>query len=145
MGKQNYSSTMSQTKPSQTEQCPACDGESIDDSVEEFDGVCLECGYVVNNNANVTPPDWTTETTTKPPGKKDWLSVCRVQNATEQRIVRAFAEIETISDRLGLPVELRQETAEIYCDAFRTQRLSASELLYYRWSKTTQFCLQHGK
>jgi transcription initiation factor TFIIB len=113
---------MSQTQTTQIDACPACEATDIDETVAELDGICTSCGFVIHDSTDVALLDWYgTETNQDESQSADWLSVCRVHNATEQQLAVAFGEIEEIADYLDLPAELRQEVADVYCDAFRTR------------------------
>lgn len=102
--------------------CPACGEKSVDPSVEAFDGVCESCGYVIRGDVNSTPPDWEIiDGTFEESGKRDWLDVCRIHNATEKRLAHAFRALEEIAECLALSGETRDEAADIFCQAFREE------------------------
>lgn len=119
---------MSMTKNSQIDACPACDAGGVDTSVDIFDGVCVTCGFVVHDSNDLTVPDWivTAQRDEQSP-QDDWLANCRVQNATEQRLVSGFNEIEELANCLHIPIELRRDAAEIYCDAFLAETTDGRE------------------
>jgi transcription initiation factor TFIIIB Brf1 subunit/transcription initiation factor TFIIB len=92
---------MNSRQGGQVEACPVCETEAIDASIDSFDGVCTECGFVIHDSADPSAPDWLVvrnEETAS--GDEDWLVTCRVQNATEQRLAEAFEYLEDIADRL---------------------------------------------
>jgi len=110
---------MNSRQGGQVEACPVCETEAIDASIDSFDGVCTECGFVIHDSADPSAPDWLVvrnEETAS--GDEDWLVTCRVQNATEQRLAEAFEYLEDIADRLRIPAGLRRDAADIYCEAF---------------------------
>jgi transcription initiation factor TFIIB len=74
---------------------------------------------VVHNREDLTSPDWlVTEDSSDQQDTRDWLSVSRVHDATEQRIVEAFAELEALATCIPLSLDLREQAAGVYCDAF---------------------------
>lgn len=111
---------MSPNKSGQAEACPVCDTEAIDTSINSFDGVCTECGFVIHDSTDTSPPDWLVvrQGEEDRPNEEDWLTHCRVQNATEQRLAQVFEDLETLTDRLSIPVAIRRDAADIYCEAF---------------------------
>lgn len=111
---------MSRLDQGQTEACPACQADNIDYSIEEFDGVCDSCGFVLRAETNSVRLEWEiTNGTFLRSEKRDWLSECRVRNATEQQLAEAFNELEDFADKLCLSDKLRKTTVDIYCNAFR--------------------------
>jgi len=102
--------------------CPVCESKNIDGSIGEIDGVCTECGFVIHDSSDTTVPDClVVDETNEGQEHKDWLKTYRVRNATEQRLAEAFNEFEEIGDRINLPVVLRREAADVYCEAFLTE------------------------
>ena len=109
---------MSQTRDEIIE-CPACDCREIDESVCEFDGVCIECGFVIHDSTNPTEPEWVlADEKREETQQEDWLTVCRVRDATEKQLAQAFATIDDIAHYLDLPTDIREEAADVYCNAF---------------------------
>lgn len=108
---------MRTSQTNHTNTCPACDSEDLDESVGEFDGVCTECGFVIHDSTELSAPDWRVVDEDDAQPDDDWLATCRVQNATEQRLAEAFDALEEFADRLTLPVGLRCDAADIYCEA----------------------------
>lgn len=110
---------MSSPKSGQVKACPVCDTEAIDVSISSFDGVCAECGFVIHDNTDMSAPDWlVVRNEEDQPSSEDWVSTCRVQNATEQQLVQAFEDLEDLANRLNVSAELRCDAAEVYCEAF---------------------------
>ena len=100
--------------------CPVCESLEIDDSLDGLDGVCTACGFVIHDATNLTPPDWLySSDTSQESESEDWITVCRVRNATEQQIAQAFASLENIADHLTLGADIRSEAADVYTDCFR--------------------------
>ena len=113
---------MSQSRPDKITECPACSNGDIDESVSGFDGVCDVCGFVIHDETDPTPPDWQlVENNSEETQRDDWLTVCQVRDATEKQLAQAFAAIEDIAQTLDLPTELRQDSADLYCEAFRSK------------------------
>jgi len=97
-----------------------CSSEDIDDSVESLQGVCERCGFVIRDDADSNSLKWVVgEQLFRQAEKEDWLSACRVRNATEQRLAEAFNELEDFTNQLGLSDEIRESAIDIYCEAFR--------------------------
>jgi len=110
---------MSKSTQQQIDACSVCDSDAIDESIEDFAGVCTECGFVVHDPADTTLPEWIqSREEVEEQADEDWLTVCRVRNSTEQQLARAFAALEDIGNALCLDSDLRQEVAAVYCDAF---------------------------
>ena len=100
-------------------ECPACGCRKIDESVCEFDGICSECGFVVHDSTNPTETEWVLADEKREENQQeDWLTVCRVRDATEKQLAQAFATIEDIAHHFDLPIDIREEAADVYCDAF---------------------------
>lgn len=79
----------------------------------------MECGFVIRDTTDTSVPDWlVVKQEEDSPTEEDWLAHCRVQNATEQRLAQAFKDLETIAARLNIPVEIRRDAADVYCEAF---------------------------
>lgn len=113
---------MSRSRLDTITECPACGNVDIDESVSGFDGVCGACGFVIHDETDPTPPDWQlAENNSGETQRDDWLTVCQVRDATEKQIAQAFAAIEDIARILDLPTELRQDSADLYCEAFRSK------------------------
>lgn len=110
---------MNKSTQQQIDTCPVCDSDAIDESIEDFAGVCTECGFVVHDPADTTLPEWIqSREEVEEQFHEDWLTVCRVRNSTEQQLARAFAALEDIGNALCLDSDLRQKGAAVYCDAF---------------------------
>lgn len=101
--------------------CPVCDEAEVETDVYELDGICLNCGFVLQSDTE-TIPDWAlSDANPESPSRDDWETFCRVQNSTEQQLAEAFGEIESLVAEFELPTDLRAETAEIYGRAFRAE------------------------
>lgn len=119
---------MTQSELEKIGTCPACDGRAIDDSIEAFCGVCENCGFVIREDTDSVSFEWdTTDGTFGRTEDKGWLSECRVRSGTEQQIAQAFKTLEEVANQLDLPNEIREETADIYCDAFRAELTDGRE------------------
>lgn len=113
---------MTQLEQGRIESCPVCGTDDVDDSVESLEAVCEGCGFVIREDANSVSLEWNVgEKTFQPAEEKDWLSACRVRNATEQQLAEAFNELEDFISHLGLPDEIREAAVDLYCDAFRAE------------------------
>lgn len=111
---------MTQMEQGQARACPVCGTHDVDDSIEAFEGVCEECGFVIREDIDSVALEWQiTNETFEQPADTDWLSECKVRNATEQQLAEAFKEVEEFTDQLGLQNEIREATVDLYCDAFR--------------------------
>lgn len=111
---------MTTSEYAQAESCPVCESEDIDGSVEGFEGVCETCGFVVSEDTSSISLEWDLIDGTFTSGEdEDWMSECRIRNATEQQLAEAFETLEHFANDLGFPDELLEETVDIYCDAFR--------------------------
>ena len=106
----------------QCTRCPACDGDQIDESIDSIDGLCRDCGFAVHDGSDPPAMDWHIDEGDDVDSERDdWATEYKVRDATEQRIAQAFDELEETSDRLNLGTGIRDEAADIYCDAFRTK------------------------
>ena len=109
----------SETTTNQSDLCPVCDSAAIDETIDGFDRVCEDCGYVITPDQKPVSLDWEiTEGEFREPAK-DWMAECRVRNGTEQQLAKAFDSVEEITEQLKSPKNVRKETVDVYCDAFR--------------------------
>lgn len=100
--------------------CPACGSENTDGSIDAFEAVCDNCGFVIREDVNSVSLEWeVTNGTFQRSENKDWLTECRVRNATEQQLANAFEVLEDFAAQLNLSDEVHEGTVDIYCDAFR--------------------------
>jgi transcription initiation factor TFIIB len=129
---------MTETDSEQASVCLACNGTSINESVESLHGFCENCGLVIREDADSISREWViTDDTFDRPEDKNWLSECRVRNGTEQQLAQAFNELEAIASQLSLSEEIREETVDLYCDAFRKELTDGRET-----SSVVAACLQ---
>jgi len=111
-----------QSRRAEAVTCPACQDNNIDKSIEPFQGVCESCGFVLREDGNSASLEWEVgEDPFQRNDEADWLSECRIRNATEQQLAEAFKEVEEFVGGLGLPDEFRESTVDLYCDAFRSE------------------------
>lgn len=109
----------SNTTTSQAETCPICSSAAINETIDELDYVCEQCGFVITPDQESVSLDWEiTEGEFREP-QKDWMAECPVRNGTEQQLAEAFESIEDFTERFKLPDKVRKETVEVYCNAFR--------------------------
>lgn len=102
--------------------CPACSSEHIDRSIDEVDGICGSCGFVVGQEHDTVSLDWEIANGEfQRPEEDEWISECRIRNATEKQLMQAIEILEAISDELRLSDQIRHEAVDVYCDAFRGQ------------------------
>lgn len=118
---------MSRSQTAQDRACPACGESNVDPSFDDFDGLCTTCGFVIDGLNPTVPERLRSDESTEEATQENWLSVCRVRNATEQQLAQAFATIERIADWLDLPIGTREATADMYCNAFRVQATDGRE------------------
>lgn len=104
------------------ENCPACESVAIDRSVEPLDGICDNCGLVIERGQDTLPLDWTvSEGGFISQTEQEWSDVCQIRNSTEKQLAKAFGRIEAISNRLAVPDGVREATVDLYCDGFREE------------------------
>jgi transcription initiation factor TFIIB len=100
--------------------CPICDGDNVDQDVDDCPPVCTECGYVIGSNDDGDPPIRNLAAGhSEADNNTTWTETYRVENATQQRLAQAFDKLENISNPVGIPVDLRRKAAEIYCEALK--------------------------
>lgn len=113
---------MTQIEQDRNNSCPACDTDNLDHSIQTFKAVCEECGFVITEDLDSVSLEWDiTNGTFRRPEDKDWLSECRVRNATEKQLAEAFKTLEDLANQLKLSDKLREEAVDVYCDAFRME------------------------
>ncbi len=113
---------MTQLKQEEAGSCPACETNDIDESVEVFEGVCETCGFVIHEEANSLSLEWkVADETFGRTEDQNWMSECRIRNATEQQLAEAFETLEDFANHLDLSNKVIKETVDIYCDAFRSE------------------------
>jgi len=109
-------------------ECPACDNERIDNTIDPVDGVCHDCGFVIQEGVDQAAVDWQTCIEGDEDSRtEDWLTECSVRNASEQQIACAFNTLEETANRLDVGIDVRHEAADIYCDAFRAKTTDGRE------------------
>lgn len=119
---------MSTSQTNYINTCPACNGENLDNSFDEFDYACMGCGFVIHDSTDTSAPDWKViDESESQPDDADWLATCRVQNSTEQRLAEAFSDIEYLGSYLDLAVDFRRNAADIYCEAFLAETTDGRE------------------
>lgn len=110
---------MSKGNSSTPGDCPVCNSGSIEGDVYGLNGICLDCGFVLQADMD-SIPEWAIPNgDSKSSISDDWETFCRVQNSTEQQLAEAFNMIETIAAPFNLPTDLRGKAAAIYGRAFR--------------------------
>lgn len=107
-------------------QCPDCGSESLDESFDDFDAVCDECGYVFLDEAEADeqPADWMDDVYTENQGEQQeaaWSDVYAISSSTEKRVAVALETIEDIGDELALSVDTRETAADIYSQSVKKQ------------------------
>lgn len=111
---------MTESDQQAIESCPACDSDEIDRSVEPLDGICENCGLVIERGNDSLALDWTvSEGGFINTNEQEWSDVCQVRNSTEKQLAEAFGRIEAIANRLAIPDGIREATVDLYCDGFR--------------------------
>lgn len=102
--------------------CPACNSEHIDRSIGQVDGICVSCGFVVEEERSTVSLDWEIANGEfqRPADDTEWTSRCHIRNATEKQLMQAIEVLESIGDTLRLSNRLREEAVDVYCDAFRS-------------------------
>jgi transcription initiation factor TFIIB len=118
---------MSEIDSAAEETCPVCDGTAVEADVYGLNGICRDCGFVLQAEREAIP-DWAIpDGNTVTASRDDWATYCRVENATEQQLAEAFGVIESIANRFQLPPGLREKTAAIYGRAFRAEATDGRE------------------
>lgn len=113
---------MAQIEHDTSQMCPTCESEDIDEEIDSFDGVCRDCGFVIHSGENPISLNWhVADELFREETNGEWLTECRIRNSTEQQLARAFDTIEQFANQLSLSGDLREETVDIYCDAFRNE------------------------
>lgn len=125
-----------------TRACPVCDAEALDGSVDDFDAVCAECGYVLRDASDPSPVDLPNPnlhpTDDEPGDTVPWLEYCTICNATEKRLAAAIDVIEGLARQLDVSRETRRDAADQLGEAMaaeftdgRDTGLTASAALYW--------------
>jgi transcription initiation factor TFIIB len=109
---------MAKANSSGQDSCPVCDSESIEADVYGLNGLCLDCGFVLQADTDAIPEWAIPDGDTDSGSSEDWETFCRVQNSTEQQLAEAFSTIEMIADRFELPTDVRAKAASNYGCAF---------------------------
>lgn len=85
---------MTQLEQGQSETCPACQTEDIDHSVEEFEGVCDTCGFVLQEDTNSVKLEWEiTDGAFQRPEKGDWFSKSSMSDPRKERAIARMREM----------------------------------------------------
>jgi len=113
--------TMSDANASAPGSCSICDGQAVEADIYGLNGICTDCGFVLQANTDAIPEWAIANSDPESSSQEDWEIFCRVENATEQQLAESFGVIESISAQFGLPTEIRAKTAEIYGRAFRAE------------------------
>ena len=102
--------------------CPRCQSDKFDDTFENFDAFCIDCGVVIQNWENADK----LQETIDPPieigairndAQHSWLDYCSVQNSTEHQVAKAIDTLESLGDALSLSPDCRRLATEYYCKA----------------------------
>ena len=111
---------MTQSKNGHKDACPVCELADIDESVKKFEGVCENCGFVIQKDSDSVSLDWkVTDGAFTQAEQTSWSAEYRVRNATEQQLAQAFEVLEEIDEQLSLTETVWEQSIDIYCDAFR--------------------------
>jgi len=130
--------TTEQSSSAESIPCPICGGNNVDHGVSECPPVCTDCGYVIRQDreedVSIRVP---TGADTQSITEETWAETYRIENATQQRLARAFEQLEAISNPIDVPADLRSEAADIYCEGFKRQLTDGRET-----SVTIAVCLR---
>lgn len=102
--------------------CPRCQSDKFDDTFENFDALCIDCGVVIQNWENADKLQETIEPpieigATRNDAQHSWLDYCSVQNSTEHQVAKAIDTLESLSDALSLSSDCRKLATEYFCKA----------------------------
>jgi transcription initiation factor TFIIB len=101
--------------------CPACGGDSVNDSFESVDGICATCGFVIGGSASAEVLERlrreVSDETQQVPENRTWTQVSKVRNGTEQQVAKALEQLEQVAEELELTPQIKVRAAEIYGEA----------------------------
>lgn len=103
--------------------CPACGSHQFEESFEQFDGFCEDCGFVIEDFANPNEPQaQVTQSEFDIPSATnddslEWEDFVSVRNSTEQQVAEAIDYIESMADELSFSNDTRKRSSELYCEA----------------------------
>jgi transcription initiation factor TFIIB len=117
------------TQSNAAKECPVCQSLNRDGSLDQFEHICVDCGFVIDSDVSTTVDLLSSNEGDEHGEQDDWLEVCRVRNATEKRLAQSFDTLESLAREIGLNVGIRKATAEIYCDAFRVETTDGRDTL----------------
>ena len=104
------------------QECPVCDSNRIEANVYDLNGICEECGFVLDKRNQIDVPQWAVDASDETAtGQEGWFEFCRVTNSTEQQLAEAFGLIEKIASLLPMTVQMRKEASNVYAAVFRSK------------------------
>lgn len=109
---------------SETERCPLCEAEHIDQSIEFAFGVCTDCGFVVDDRERSIESEYI-EAPKSPDSSgsselsTEWTQVVKVQDASEQNLVDFLSMTEKLGEALLVSTDGRVRSAEVATEAWK--------------------------
>ncbi|MFK5602619.1 transcription initiation factor IIB family protein [Haloferax volcanii] len=94
--------------------CPVCGVDPEFDSEYGFDRVCVDCGFVVDGNEPGLFLEQQRLSSEHNSEIESWVEFASIRNATENRLVTAIDRIDQLGQRLGLRMQSRVRSAELF-------------------------------
>lgn len=112
-----------ESSPDEEFRCPDCGTTHLDESIEDIDAICENCGFAIHDIDNPAEFLETDPTDGDDPDELDdrrerssrqrWAEVYTVTNGTQQRIAWAFEHLEDLADVLAFSEECKLRAATL--------------------------------
>lgn len=111
--------------------CPSCETAIEPLGIDEFDGICPNCGLVMDEGS--WPSSFAVDTSSSGNANDSssqgtpWVDDVQILDATDQQLVRVVSRTDEVADKLGLSVEGRHRAVEIAIEAWEQNIMHGRE------------------
>ena len=115
----------------QISRCPNCGEDNIDTELGISGSVCRTCGLVHEGDrwARAATGDLDGEDHSNQSGREpDWRESITIQDASDKQVVTFLSKIDTVTDRLKLSNEVRNQAADIVTKAWNQNLMHGRDM-----------------